>query len=145
MGGMLTPEAIRLVRTTWAQIQPIADVAVTLFYDRLFTVDPALRNMFKADLAPQKRALIGTLTMAIDSLDRLDDLLPVVQQLGVRHAGYGVQPEHYATVGSAFLWTLEQGLGPSFTPAVKAAWTSVYEVLATTMQGAKEHARYSNV
>jgi protoheme ferro-lyase len=29
--------------------------------------------------------------------------------------GYGVIDAHYAPVGAALLWTLEQGLGPAFT------------------------------
>ena len=45
---------------------------------------------------------------------------------------YGVRDSHYDTVGRALLWTLEQGLGDAFTPDVKAAWTVVYGVLATT-------------
>jgi nitric oxide dioxygenase len=32
------------------------------------------------------------------------------------------------------LWTLEQGLGDAFTPAVRDAWVSVYGVLAHAMQ-----------
>jgi hemoglobin-like flavoprotein len=72
----------------------------------------------------------------VASLDRLPALVPVVQDLGRRHAGYGVKDEHYATVGAALLWTLEQGLGPVFTPAVKDAWTAAYTTLADVMKGA---------
>jgi hemoglobin-like flavoprotein len=43
---------------------------------------------------------------------------------------------HYDTVDAALLWTLEQGLGDVFTPEVRAAWTKLYGVLATTMQAA---------
>ena len=67
--------------------------------------------------------------------------MPIVEQLGLRHAAYGVQTAHYAMVGSALLWTLEQGLGPAFTPAVRSAWSAVYDLLATTMQAAAERAR----
>ena len=63
-------------------------------------------------------------------------LVPVLEKLGQGHAGYGVRDEHYDTVGAAFLWTLEQGLGAAFTPAVKAAWVEVYGVVATTMKRA---------
>jgi hemoglobin-like flavoprotein len=34
------------------------------------------------------------------------------------------------------LWTLEQGLGPDFTPPLKAAWTETYMTLAGVMQRA---------
>ena len=73
---------------------------------------------------------------AVQGLNDLPKLVPVVQQLGVRHLGYGVQDAHYATVGAALLWTLEQGLGAGFTTEVRDAWTAVYSVLASTMQQA---------
>jgi hemoglobin-like flavoprotein len=136
----MTPETIRLVRSTFAQILPVADLAADLFYDRLFTLDPSLRRLFAADLERQKHALMSTLRVAVEHLDRPDELVPIVEQLGLRHAGYGVQSAHYATVGSALLWTLEQGLGPAFTPDVRAAWTDVYDLLATTMQAAAARA-----
>ena len=44
--------------------------------------------------------------------------------------------KHYEPVGAALLWTLEQGLGPSFTPPVEAAWTETYMTLAGVMQKA---------
>jgi hemoglobin-like flavoprotein len=136
----MSPEAIRLVRSTFAQVLPVADLAAGLFYDRLFSLDPSLRLLFAADLEPQKHALMATLGLVIGYLDRPEELAPIVEQLGRRHAGYGVRAGHYATVGSALLWTLEQGLGPAFTPAVRAAWTEVYDLLATTMRAAADKA-----
>jgi hemoglobin-like flavoprotein len=135
----MTPLQIQLVQSTWNQVLPIADTAATLFYGRLFELDPALRPLFKPDLASQKKNLMQTLAFAVGSLDNPEALLPAVKQLGKRHAGYHVKDEHYDTVGAALLWTLEQGLGAAFTPEVKAAWTTVYVTLADTMkQAAKE-------
>jgi hemoglobin-like flavoprotein len=130
----MTPSQKLLVQTTFAKVAPIADVAATMFYDRLFELDPRLKPMFTSDLAEQGRKLMRMIGMAVNGLDRLDELVPAVSQLGVRHAGYGVTDEQYDTVAAAVLWTLEQGLGPDFTPEVKEAWTTVYGVLATTMK-----------
>jgi nitric oxide dioxygenase len=138
--AIMTPETIRLVRGSFALVAGVSDLAATLFYERLFTVDPSLRRLFPDDLGQQKRALLATLQVAVERLDRLDELVPVVEQLGVRHARYGVRPAHYPLVGGALLWTLEQALGPAFTPATRQAWTSVYELLATTMQAAAQRA-----
>jgi len=69
----------------------------------------------------------------VKSLDRLDQIVPAVQALGRRHAGYGVRAEHYETVGAALLWTLEQGLGDGFSPAVRDAWAQAYGTLASVM------------
>ena len=126
-----------------AAARPIADDAAVLFYRRLFELDPSLESLFKGDMAEQRRKLMQMLTFAVNGLDRLDQLVPVVKDLGRRHVGYGVADGHYATVGSALLWTLETGLGAAFTPEVKDAWTTVYGILATTMQDAAKEAQAS--
>jgi hemoglobin-like flavoprotein len=76
------------------------------------------------------------LNTAVVNLGRLETILPAVEDLGRRHVGYGVQPAHYATVGTALITTLEKGLGEAFTPEVRAAWVEAYTVLATVMQTA---------
>jgi hemoglobin-like flavoprotein len=130
---------INLVQSTFAAIRPIATVAAELFYTRLFTLDPSLRPMFKGDMTHQGRMLMSMLNAAVNGLTNLDALVPVVRQLGARHVNYGVRAEHYATVGSALLWTLEQGLADKFTEEVHEAWTMAYDLLADVMQfGAKE-------
>lgn len=70
---------------------------------------------------------------AISKLDDLDTLVPILQQLGNRHKTYSVQSSHFQTVGAALLKTLEQGLGDAFTPPARAAWASVYGVMAQVM------------
>ena len=132
----MTPEQIQIVKTSFAAVVPLADQTGMLFYDRLFTIDPALRPLFKGDITEQSRILMGMIATAVNGLDRLDTIVPAVQALGVRHAGYGVTSAHYDTVAAALLWTLGQGLGDGFTPEVEDAWIAAYTVLATTMQAA---------
>ncbi|MBC7939662.1 MAG: hypothetical protein H7Z19_07850, partial [Chitinophagaceae bacterium] len=132
----MTDAQIRLVQDSFSQVEPIADPAAAMFYGRLFELDPSLSRLFKGEPVAQGRKLMQMIGAAVRGLDDLPRLVPVVQQLGLRHAGYGVQPAHYATVGAALLWTLQQGLGAAFTPATRDAWTAVYGVLAETMQAA---------
>jgi hemoglobin-like flavoprotein len=136
----MTPEQITLVKSTWQQVVPIADQAAVLFYNKLFELDPALRPLFKKDMKQQGEKLMKTLSFAVGGLDRLNEIVPAVQDLGRRHVGYGVLPKHYDTVGAALLWTLEQGLGTAFTPDVKSAWATVYGLLADTMKKAAAQA-----
>jgi hemoglobin-like flavoprotein len=132
----MTPEQIALVQTSFAQVIPIADAAAALFYTRLFTLDPTLRALFHSDMQAQGRKLMSVLGIAVQGLSQPEKLLPLVQQLGERHRDYGVKDAHYATVGTALLWTLQQGLGEHYTPDVQAAWTSAYTLLADTMRAA---------
>lgn len=134
---MISAAQIALVQNTWRQVVPIENEVATLFYGRLFELDPTLRSLFHAtDLREQGRKLTHMISVAVNGLTRLDSLVPAVRNLGLRHAGYGVRDAHYETVASALLWTLEQGLGDAFTPQVRHAWTDVYGLLATTMKEA---------
>jgi hemoglobin-like flavoprotein len=128
------------VQESFAQVVPIADTAAQLFYGRLFEMDPALRALFHTDMRAQYRNLMQTLTVVVRSLDRLDSIVPAVQALGRRHAGYGVNDEHFDLVGVALLWTLQQGLGSAFTPEVRRAWATAYGLLASTMKDSMSQA-----
>ncbi len=136
----MTPQQVQLIKQSFAKVAPIAGQAADLFYGRLFEIAPQVRPLFKGDIKAQGQKLMSTIALAVGSLDRLSELVPVVQDLGRRHAGYGVKDEHYDSVGQALLWTLDKGLGPDFTPEVKEAWTAVYIVLADTMKGAARQA-----
>ena len=130
----MTPTQKTLVKQTFAQLVPIADQAAAMFYGKLFEMDPALRPLFKTPLPEQGKKLMQMIGLCVSKLDTIEEIVPAVKELGRRHAGYGVTAAHYGTVAGALLWTLEQGLGTAFTPEVKSAWTTVYGVLATTMQ-----------
>lgn len=132
----MTPEQVELVKSTWKMVLPIAGTAADLFYGKLFELDPDARKLFGDDMAKQKKALMAMIGNAVASLHRIESIVPVIQQLGVRHTGYGVVEAHYATVGEALLWTLEQGLGDAWTPQVKAAWAETYSILSGTMMDA---------
>lgn len=132
----MTPNQIKLVQQSFAKVAPIADQAADLFYDRLFESAPGVRPLFPDDMAEQKKKLMQMLATAVANLHRVEEILPALEDLGRRHVDYGTRPEHYDTVGEALLWTLEQGLGEAFTPAVEEAWTKTYAMIADVMKTA---------
>ena len=135
----MNPEQKRLIKETWSLVVPIADTAAQLFYDRLFEIDPTARALFTTtNMGEQRKKLMQTLTVALQGLDNLDALIPVIENLGRRHRGYGVTATHYESVGAALIWTLERGLGDAWTPEAAAAWTELYGVLAGVMQRAAD-------
>lgn len=132
----MTPTHIALVRTSFELVRPILDQAAMTFYDRLFELDPSLRRLFRSTREAQAQKLAQALAVVVKGLEHPAQLRGAIEAMGRRHTGYGVRPEHYATVGEALIWTLEQGLGPSFTPDVRAAWVDAYSWLAFVMQEA---------
>lgn len=124
---------IALVQSTFKLVLPIKDVAADLFYNRLFEIEPSTRALFKGDIKEQGNKLMAALGVVVAGLTAIETIIPTVQDMAVRHVDYGVQDEHYAKVGEALIWTLEQGLGDAFTPDVKDAWLAAYTTLAGVM------------
>ena len=133
----MSPESRQLVESTWARVAPVSEAAATLFYERLFTLDPELRALFAGTEMPeQHKKLVNALNMAVRALKDFDAARPTLEALGQHHLRYGVEASHYDTVGAALLWTLEQGLGDDWTDQTKAAWEELYGEVAGTMKAA---------
>lgn len=112
-----------------------------LFYENLFQIAPAARALFPDDLARQETKLAKMLNATVGLLNRLDVLVPVLQDLGRRHIMYGAEDAHFDPVGAALLKTLEQALGDEWTEDVSAAWTKVYGTAQAVMTAAMQEER----
>src|SRR6476620_10935846 len=131
---MITDAQISLVQSSFGEVLPIAEAAGLLFYERVFTLAPGTRSMFGDDIGLQATRTMAAVKTAVDGLGDLDAVGPFLVRLGARHVRYGVRTEHFDVVGTALLWTLEQGLGERFTPAVRDAWVAAWDVIAGAMR-----------
>jgi hemoglobin-like flavoprotein len=132
----MTPEQRRLVQSSWVQVLPKSETAAALFYSRLFELEPAAARLFRRDMREQGVLFMQMISIIVRGLDDLTGLTPAVQSLGRRHVGYGVEAADYDAVGAAFLWALQRTLGDDFSPAVQAAWSSTYQMVAAIMREA---------
>ena len=146
------------VQRTWALVatsDDAIDAAGKAFFSKIFEIAPGAIELFTSfkdvpeetryespGFVRHARSVMTTVGVAVQGLRDLDALVPVLEKLGARHLGYGVQEAHYDVVGEALLKTLESALGDEWTPAVREAWTQTYGVVKTTMiRGATEFAR----
>ncbi len=129
----IAPEQIALVRESFTAIAAGREEVAALFYTRLFQIAPEVRALFHDDLRAQGAKLMAALAVVIRHLDRIELIIDDVRDLGRRHVGYGVREQHYGPVGVALIWSLEQVLGPAFTPATRAAWAAAYALLSGIM------------
>ena len=128
-----------IVQTTFSLVKD-ADTLAAHFYARLFEIDPSTRALFKSDLKAQGQKLVQTIAVVVSGLDNLNAIVPAIQSLGRRHAGYGVTEQHWDSVGSALLWTLADAFGDAFTAEVHQAWAAAYALIATTAVAAQREA-----
>src|SRR3954469_15322607 len=94
-GDTMTPQQVDLVQRTWRAVLPVGDTAAELFYGKLFSLDPTLQSLFREDMLEQGRNLTSMISVAVGALSRPQKIVLAVQQLGRRHAAYGVEPRHY--------------------------------------------------
>lgn len=133
----MTPDEIRLVRSSWTMIAERADAFTARFYAHLFVIDPDSAQLFTGvEMSAQHWKLAQTLGVVVQALDDLDTLLPAVAALGRRHTRYGVEHHHFESVGAALLQAMADTLGTRFTPLVRAAWTQAYAVVSAEMRRA---------
>lgn len=130
----MTTQQIYLVKSSWKIFQSISPVLVgDVFYRKLFMAVPKVQPMFHITTEEQSKKLIEMLNVIIGRLEQLQELTEDIRQLAIRHVAYGVKQDHYAAVGDALLWTLEQGLGKDWNEELKDAWATCYRLLSQTM------------
>lgn len=144
----ITPIEKKLIQDSFAKVEPIAEQAAEIFYNKLFEYDPRLKSLFKSDIKQQGQKLMTTLKVAVKGLDDLEALVPILQQLAQRHVGYGVTADDYTPVGNALLYTLKVGLGDDFDDKTREAWIKTYKTIAEVMRSAAypdfDSANYKN-
>jgi NAD(P)H-flavin reductase/hemoglobin-like flavoprotein len=124
---------VRLVRDSFAVVEPHAEKVAELFYATLFSIAPATREMFPVNMEVQRSRLLRALVHVVQMVDRPDDLMPFLRQLGRDHRKFGVVTAHYEAVGMALLAGVKAHAGRAWTDEVERAWAEAYTIMARAM------------
>ena len=132
--GLVTPEELLLIEQAARVLDTCPDRFASTFYETLFELDPATRDLFPPDLTEQRGKLVDELAFLIDAARDLDTFVARAHDLGHRHVGYGVQHHDYETVGVAPPAALRACLEDEWDAAHETAWTKLYRLIADVMQ-----------
>jgi hemoglobin-like flavoprotein len=121
------------IKDNFALVTKHGDDVAAYFYSDLFERDPGLRSMFPAAMGKQHEKLLGALSQIVSLVDDTPELVPFLQDLGRRHQGFGVSPEHYPEVGASLVNTLSHFSGPAWTPELEQDWATAYGLVAQVM------------
>ena len=133
VGGFLTDRQRQLIETSFEKFRGLGDSAPARFYENLFQSAPSVRSMFPSDVSKQARKFLQSLNVIVGSLSSTDRTTRMLQRLGERHRGYGVEPGHYPIVGQALVTTLKEELGDEFNAEVEKAWNDAFELISSAM------------
>lgn len=129
----------RLIQDSWSRMASSRDAMTAAFYDRLFELDPRIRDLFAAtEMESQSTKFVAMLDELVRLARDPDRFGEALQSSGRRHAGYGVLSSHYATVGEALLWAMGRCAGPEdLDQETREAWAEAYTRMAFIMQRAR--------
>jgi nitric oxide dioxygenase len=128
-----TARDVQLVQESFNALEANLAELVRVFYADLFAQNPQVRRMFPNDMSEQQKKLAATLKVAVNGASKLEQLIPALQSLGEKHAGYGVQAAHFDAVGAALLGALGKCAGSLWTGELETAWARVYGLIASVM------------
>ncbi|RJQ68044.1 flavohemoprotein [Pseudonocardiaceae bacterium YIM PH 21723] len=130
---------VRLIRDSFALVEPRAEEIAQFFYGMLFSIAPGTRELFPVNMEVQRSRLLRALVHVVQMVDRPDELVPFLRQLGRDHRKFGVVTSHYEAVGTALLSALKKFAGDAWTHQVEQAWAEAYTVMAKTMLEAADN------
>jgi hemoglobin-like flavoprotein len=106
------------------------------FYAKLFALAPHLRPMFPADLRAQAEKLTAALDVVVRNFEDPAANTAVLAGLGRRHAGYGVQSEHYTLVVDLLVESMRELGGAALDEARVQEWHRALQLIARQMVAA---------
>jgi hemoglobin-like flavoprotein len=134
----MTPEQLTLVRSSYAALGPSPTSMAEDFYSRLFAIDPSTRALFSYGPEVMAVKFVAELDAIVDAISRYDDFRARVDDLGARHAAYGVETRHYEAVGEALVGALAAHLADAWDARIEAAWRRAYNLVAEVMMSAQQ-------
>ncbi|MDR0271144.1 NO-inducible flavohemoprotein [Paenibacillus sp.] len=130
---MLNQQTIDIIKSTVPVLEIHGKEITTTFYKTMFKNHPELLNIFNhanQREGKQPTALANAVYAAAAHIDRLEEILPVVKQIGQKHRALNILPEHYPIVGENLLAAIKTVLGDAATPEIIDAWAQAYGVIA---------------
>src|SRR5258708_35880372 len=97
----MTLDQKQLVQNPWEKVLPISETAATLFYGRLFELDPTTRPLFKhTNMPEQRKKLMRAIGTLVNGFNTLDQLNPALRNLAQRLRAFMLKDDNYSRVCS---------------------------------------------
>lgn len=138
-------DAIGEIRESFAVIEPRGAEATAWFYEHFFAWNPRYHKLFagielSGDLTVQHRRLFQAVQRIVADLDHLEQFLPEIRRLALRHRKLGLRAAHYEAFGRSLVAAAEHFAAPVWTPRTRAAWEAGYGLVADVMLEASAEA-----
>ena len=128
---------VKLLEDSFALLKPQGEELVKRFYNKLFAEFPSVKPLFvNTTQEQQQKKLLAALQLVVNNLRNPEALGKALSEMGARHKGYKVLPEHYPVVANTLLSVMSDLAGNAWTNELKQAWTDALNVVADVMLAA---------
>jgi hemoglobin-like flavoprotein len=135
----MTPEAIGLIKSSYAGVTSQPRRLSGFFYEELFAAAPKLRPLFPADLTALQGHFEAALALVVRNLDEMHALQASLRDLGAQHVHWGARPEDYVTAREALVAAIRR-LSSSWDATLERDWRdAVTAIIIPMLQGAAVH------
>ena len=131
---------IERLESSFNLLAPRGPELVDRFYAHLFSKHPALRPMFPSDMGEQKKKLLASLVLVIENIRNTEKLGQPLQDLGVRHVGFGTQAEHYPVVRDTLVSVMAEMAGEAWNDQLTQDWNGALDFVSSVMLEGAESA-----
>ena len=129
----LSPQTVKIVKSTAAAISANGEAITTRMYEILFANYPETEILFQNATSDQHKKLAGAVAAYAANIDNLEILSKAVEKMAQTHVNTMVKPEHYPMVGVSLLEAVRDVLGDAATDEVIEAWKEAYFFLADVL------------
>ena len=129
----MTPEQLALVRETALLVDAAGHSFAERFYDHLFKLHPAARQLFPDETTTHRGELSDEIVFLVAAAADLPAFLERARALGGRHRHYGVHAADYPLAGEALVAAVGDVAGGAWSAEAAAAWRRMYALIAETM------------
>jgi len=132
----MTPEAIRQIRASYADVAARPRQLASRFYEELFTAAPNLRPLFPGDLTSLQGHFEAALALVIRNLDEVRALRESLRELGAQHVHWGARPEDYVSAREALIAAV-RALSPDWNDTLEQHWrAAITSIIVPMLEGA---------
>jgi nitric oxide dioxygenase len=125
-----------LIKATIPILQTGGELLTAHFYNRMFSHNPELKNVFNMGNQAngrQKSALANAVLAYAENIENPGVLIGALKSIGTKHRSLNIQPQQYSIVGNHLIASIAEVVGDAATPEILDAWTVAYWELAEIM------------
>ncbi|MFQ5787910.1 MAG: NO-inducible flavohemoprotein, partial [Thermodesulfobacteriota bacterium] len=129
----LADKTIEIIKSTAPVIEEKATELAKSLYPIMFSRYPGIKVFFNQTHmreGTQPRAFAASIVEYANSIDNLDAIKPLVNDIAEKHASLNIKPVQYSLVTSCILEVIETVLGDTGTPKVMIAWKEAIDNFA---------------